>query len=70
MDQEEYRSDCLETPFSPPFCLQAGRDDPEEAVSPLCHVLRQFSTNSKIKTGKGSGGRSEEYEATQWLVCS
>lgn len=63
-DQEECSSDCLETPFFPPFCLQAGRDDPEETVSPLCHVLCRFSTNSQIKMGKGSGGRSEECEAT------
>lgn len=51
----------------PPFCLQAGRCDPEEAVSPSHPVLHQFSTNSNIKMGKESGGRSEEYEATLWL---
>ena len=67
MAQEGHSSACLEISFFPPFCLQVGRDDPEEAVSPLHLVLHQFGTKSKIKMGKGSGGRSEEYEATLWL---
>jgi len=67
MAQQGHSSARLEISFFPPFGLQAGRDDPEEAMSPLHLVLHQFSTNSSIKMGKGGSGRSEQYEATLWL---
>lgn len=47
--------------------LSVGRQRwPKGAVSPVHLVLHQFFY-SKIKIGKGSGGRPGEYKATLWL---
>lgn len=63
---ERHSSAGMEISFLTLSCQQAGRDGPKGAVSPVHLVLHQF-INSKIKMGKGSGGRPGEYKATLWL---
>lgn len=66
MAPDRHSSACMEMPFFPLFCQQAGRGGPKEAVSPVHLVLHQF-INSKIKMGKRSGERLGEYKAMLWL---
>lgn len=63
---ERHSSACMEISFLPLSCQQAGRDGPRGAVSPE-HLVLNININSKIKMGRGSGGRPGEYKATLWL---